>query len=171
MALSIGLAGQHRLTMMWVYGVAGAGGVSRTDRDGHAGTPRAVLRVVPRVCREGITAGCRRERIAFDRLARPTFFLWLVGTLMLAWGLPTGNVVAIRVAAVSLLGGVGTGAAYIGYMLQRARSSGDRLPPADSCLVSSVASLARRRLERPSIDDHGAAPCRCGRWRPCPIGS
>ena len=53
--------------------------------------------------------------------AKAVFLLWTAGLPLLAWGLPAGNQLAIRLAALLLFGGVIVSGAYIRYMLRGSR--------------------------------------------------
>ena len=153
MVLSIGLAGQHRLTMMWVYGVAGLVGFLAQIVTGMQGRLVPFYAWYRAFAAKGSPPDVAANALPSTSFARPTFFLWLVGTLMLAWGLPTGNVVAIRVAAVSLLGGARDWSRlhrlYAATSQKLRRLGCRRLTPA-SCLQSphspAVASSVRRSM-------------------------
>jgi len=53
-------------------------------------------------------------------LARPIFILWALGVPLFTWGLATAHHGAIRVGSALLFFAVGTGTAYLVYMLRTA---------------------------------------------------
>lgn len=119
-ALAFGVAGEHRLQVMWIYGTAGLVGFLAQIVTGMQG------RIVPLYAwyRAFAAKGGPPERganaLPSAAFAGPIFASWLLGVPLLAWGLPTGRHLAIRVAALCLLGGVVLGGAYLGHMLRRA---------------------------------------------------
>lgn len=86
---------------MWIYGTAGLMGFLAQIVTGMQG------RIVPLYA-------------WYRAFAGSIFASWSLGVPLLAWGLPAGHHVAIRLAALWLLGGVVLGGAYLGDMLRRA---------------------------------------------------
>jgi hypothetical protein len=121
-ALSIGVSDRYRLTLMWIYGIAGLVGFLAQIVTGMQG------RVVPfyawyrAFVARGTPPHVAANALPSARFARPIFLLWMSGVPALAWGIPTQNLVVIRIGAASLLAGVSIGAAYIAYMLRQARA-------------------------------------------------
>jgi hypothetical protein len=118
--LSFGAGGESTLTLMWVYGVAGLVGFLAQIVTGMQG------RLVPFYAwyrafdaRNG-PPDVAANALPTPRFARPVFVLWTVGVPLLAVGLPSGSELAIRFAAVCLLGGVALGMTYIVHMLRTA---------------------------------------------------
>ncbi|HEY0873669.1 MAG TPA: hypothetical protein VGD94_09365 [Vicinamibacterales bacterium] len=118
--LSFGIGGASTLTLMWVYGVAGLVGFLAQIVTGMQG------RLVPFYAwyrafdaRNGPPA-VAANALPAPRFARPILVLWAAGVPLLAFGLPAESHVAIRLAALSLLGGVVLGLAYINHMLRAA---------------------------------------------------
>ncbi len=111
---------------MWVYGVAGLVGFLAQIVTGMQG------RIVPwygwyrALAAKGGPPEVAANALPSPTFARPIFLLWTVGVLLLAFGLPTENLAAIRIAAAVLLGGVATGAAYIVHMLRRPSATPQR---------------------------------------------
>ena len=119
-ALASGVADGYRLQVMWIYGIAGLVGFLAQIVTGMQG------RIVPLYAwyRAFAAKGAPPERganaLPSAAFAGPIFASWSLGVPLLAWGLPAGHHVAIRLAALCLLGGVVLGGAYLGYMLRRA---------------------------------------------------
>ena len=121
--LSTGAGGDTRLTLMWVYAVAGLVGFLGQVIPGIAG------RLVPMYAwyRAFAKKGGPPDRAVHDlpnpQFAFRIFMTWTAGVPLMAYGLATGSQIAVRSGAVFLLGGVSLGAAYIGHMLNTARSN------------------------------------------------
>lgn len=119
--LSVGLGGESALTLMWIYGVAGLVGFLAQIVTGMQG------RLVPFYAwYRAFEAKKGPPEVAANalptpRFARPVFLFWTIGVPLLAIGLPSGSELAIRLAALSLLAGVGLGLTYILHMLRAAR--------------------------------------------------
>ena len=119
--LSFGVGADRRLTLMWIYGVAGLVGFLAQIVTGMQG------RLVPLYAwyRAFAAKGAPPERAAnalpHAPYARGIFLLWAAGVPLLAWGLPAENRLAIRLAAILLLAGVNCGGAYVVYMLRQSR--------------------------------------------------
>lgn len=122
LVLSADLLAEHRLTLMWMYGVAGLVGFLAQIVVGMQG------RLVPLYAwyRAGAAKGSPPDHgansLPSSRLARPIFFAWTAGVPLLAWGLAFQGELAIRAAALLLLVGVVLGGFYQLHMLRRARS-------------------------------------------------
>jgi hypothetical protein len=121
LALAMGVSDEYRLATMWVYGVAGLVGFLAQIVTGMQG------RLVPLYAwYRALGSGGAPPAVAANSLpsasfARAIFLLWTAGVPLLAWGLPAGNEIAIRVSALLLLIGVIIGGAYIVRMLRTAR--------------------------------------------------
>jgi hypothetical protein len=119
--LAAGVGSEHRLTVMWVYGVAGLVGFLAQIVTGMQG------RLVPLYAwyRAFATAGSPPERgansLPHAGFARPIFLLWTAGVPLLAWGLSLQHGLAIRLGGSLLLGGVVAGGVYMHHMMTRSR--------------------------------------------------
>ena len=121
--LSTGAGGDTRLTLMWVYAVAGLVGFLGQVIPGIAG------RLVPMYAwyRAFAKKGGPPERAVHDlphpQFAFRIFVTWSAGVPLMAYGLATSSEIAVRSSAALLLGGVSLGAAYINHMLHTARNN------------------------------------------------
>jgi hypothetical protein len=128
-ALGFGVGGESRLTLMWIYGVAGLIGFLAQIVTGMQG------RLVPFYAwyrafgAKGGPPAVAANALPTPRFARPVFVLWTAGVPLLAWGLPTGSELLIRLAALCLLGGTGLGMTYIVHMLRSAGAKPGVLAP------------------------------------------
>lgn len=124
--LSTDAGGESRLTLMWIYGVAGLVGFLGQIVAGIQG------RLVPLYAwyRAFAAKSAPPERGANElpnpRFALPIFISWSLGIPLLAWGASTENALMIRLAALSLLGAITLGAAYLRHMLRTARAPAAR---------------------------------------------
>ncbi len=120
-SLAAGVGDERRLTIMWLYGVAGLVGFLAQIVTGMQG------RLVPLYAwyRAFAASGSPLERGANSlpqaAFARPIFLLWTAGVPLLAWGLSTQHLFAIRLAASLLLAGVIAGGVYMRHMMARSR--------------------------------------------------
>jgi len=122
LVLSIATVPEHRLTLMWIYAVAGLVGFLAQIVVGMQG------RLVPLYA--WYRAGAVRatppahgaNSLPSAGFARPIFFAWTAGVPLLAWGLAFQGELAIRAAALLLLSGVVLGWLYQVRMLRRARA-------------------------------------------------
>jgi hypothetical protein len=118
--LSFGIGGESRLTLMWIYGVAGLVGFLAQIVTGMQG------RLVPFYAWyrafevKGGPPDVAANALPAPRFARPIFLLWAAGVPLLAFGLPSASHLAIRLGALCLLAGVGLGMTYIVHMLRTA---------------------------------------------------
>lgn len=125
-ALSIGVPAGRRLTLMWIYGVAGLVGFLAQIVVGMQG------RLVPLYAwyRAYDAKGAPPDRAAnalpSTSFARPIFMAWTSGVPLLAWGLAFESRLAIRTAALLLLAGVSLGAVYQIHMLRAAHGDAGR---------------------------------------------
>jgi hypothetical protein len=118
--LSIGVSDARRLQMMWMYGAAGLVGFLAQMVVGMQG------RLVPLYAwyRAYASTESPPARAANALLsvafARSIFLCWAVAVPALVWGVSQTDPLAIRVGAVGLLSGLGVGAAYLLFLLNRA---------------------------------------------------
>jgi hypothetical protein len=119
--LSIGGAGEHRLATMWVYGVAGLVGFLAQIVTGMQGRLVPLYAWYRAFAAKGAPPDRAANALPSASFAGAIFACWTVGVPLLAWGLPTENHVVIRIAALALLAGIITGAAYLRYLLRAAR--------------------------------------------------
>jgi hypothetical protein len=121
LVLSIQARDEHRLSLMWMYGVAGLVGFLAQMVAGMQG------RLVPLYAwyRAYGAAGSPPVRAAnalpSAAFARPIFLCWAAGVPLLAWGLARADQLAIRAGAVALLAALALGGTYIMFMGRRAR--------------------------------------------------
>lgn len=126
LVLSIATLGEHRLTLMWIYGVAGLVGFLAQIVVGMQG------RLVPLYAwyRAGAARGAPPERgansLPSPRFARPIFLIWTAGVPLLAGGLAFEAQPAIRLGALLLFAGVTLGALYQLRILRVAETVGVR---------------------------------------------
>ena len=122
LVLSVVAISEHRLALMWMYGVAGLVGFLAQIVVGMQG------RLVPLYAwyRAGASNGGPPTQGANSlpdpRFARPIFLAWTAGVPLLGWGLAFQGELAIRAAALLLLSGVALGWLYQLHMLRRARA-------------------------------------------------
>jgi hypothetical protein len=120
--LSVGAPDEHRLSLMWMYGVAGLVGYLAQMVAGMQG------RLVPFYAwyRAYAAAGAPPARAAHSlpspAFARAIFLCWAAAVPLLVWGLPHANQPAIRTGAAILLLGLCLGGAYVVFMVHRASS-------------------------------------------------
>jgi hypothetical protein len=129
LVLSIREPDEHRLSLMWVYGVSGLVGFLAQMVAGMQG------RLVPLYAwyRAYAATGSPPPRAAnalpSTAYARPIFLCWAAAVPLLAWGLSQADQHAIRAGAVLLLAGLGLGATY---MIHVVRSAASRIEVQDS---------------------------------------
>jgi hypothetical protein len=122
LALTLRAPGDHRLPLMWVYGVAGLIGFLAQMVAGMQG------RIVPLYAwyRAYAALGAPPSRPAnalpSPTFARSIFLCWAAAIPLLLWGLPVSHQGLIRGGAVCLLAAVCSGAAYVLYLLRAARA-------------------------------------------------
>jgi hypothetical protein len=122
LVLGITTVAEHRLTLMWIYGVAGLVGFLAQIVVGMQG------RLVPLYAwyRAGAAKGeppaIGANALPSAHFARPIFFAWTAGVPLLAWGLAFQGPFAIRAAALLLVSGVVLGGLYQVHMLRVART-------------------------------------------------
>jgi hypothetical protein len=119
--LSTDAGGAHRLTLMWVYGVAGLVGFLAQIVIGMQGRLVPLYAWYRALAATGSPPQRGANSLPHAPFAKAIFLLWTPGLPLLAAGLPSENQLAIRLAALLLLGGVALGAAYIHYMLRQSR--------------------------------------------------
>jgi hypothetical protein len=120
-ALSFGVAGEYRLATMWIYGVAGLVGFLAQIVTGMQGRLVPLYAWYRAFAAQGAPPGRAANALPSASFAGAIFACWTVGVPLLAWGLPADNPVVIRGAALALLAGAITGAAYLLHMLRAAR--------------------------------------------------
>ena len=121
--LSTGVGAGHRLTLMWIYGVAGLMGFLAPIVTGMQGRLVPLYAWYRALAAKDSPPERSANSLPHASFARAIFLLWTPGLPLLAVGLPSENQLAIRLAALSLLGGVTVGGAYILYMLRQSRQS------------------------------------------------
>jgi hypothetical protein len=123
LVLSLGIGSDARLTLMWIYGVAGLVGFLAQIVTGMQG------RLVPFYAwyrafeAKNGPPDVAANALPTPRFAKPIFLFWTIGVPLLAVGLPSGTELAIRFGALSLLGGLAVGFAYIVFMLRTANAN------------------------------------------------
>lgn len=121
MVLVLGLTGGRRLEMMWIYGVTGLVGFLAQIVTGMQGRLVPLYAWYRAFDATGTPPAVGANSLPSARFAAPIFAAWAVGVPLLAWGLPTGHVIVVRLAALSLCAGVTIGLVYLLWMLRRAR--------------------------------------------------
>ena len=121
LALSVGLPDERRLSAMWIYGVAGLVGFLAQIVTGMQGRLVPLYAWYRAFGASGEPPATAANALPSASFARPIFLLWTVGVPLLAYGLPAGNTLVIRVAAACLFAGVCVGASYIAHMMRAAR--------------------------------------------------
>jgi hypothetical protein len=122
MLLVLGLTGERRLEIMWVYGVTGLVGFLAQIVTGMQGRLVPLYAWYRAFDTTGTPPVVGANSLPSARFAAPIFAAWAIGVPLLAWGLPAGNVIVIRLAALSLFAGVTIGLVYLLWMLRRARA-------------------------------------------------
>ena len=119
-ALSIGVSGDYRLLMMWIYGAAGLIGFLAQMVAGMQG------RLVPLYAwyraYAALAAPPPRAANALPSapFARAIFLCWAAAVPLLLWGLPSANLLVIRSGAMCLAAGLALGAAYLLHLMRAA---------------------------------------------------
>jgi hypothetical protein len=116
-------ADQDRLTLMWVYGVAGLVGFLAQMVAGMQGRLVPLYAWYRAYAASGTTPSRAANALPSAPFARAILLCWAVAVPLLIWGLAFADRIAIRAGAASLLIGLAAGATYISYMLRRARVS------------------------------------------------
>lgn len=122
LVLSADVLQAQRVPLSWCYGVAGLVGFLAQMVVGVQG------RLVPmyawyraKAARGGTPPARAANELPSEPFARVIFVSWAVGVPCLAWGLAQQRLTAVAGGAAALFCGVSTGAAYLAYMLYRAR--------------------------------------------------
>ncbi len=118
-SLSIG-AGEHQLTVMWIYGTVGLVGFLAQIVTGMQGRLVPFYAWYRAFALKGAPPDVSANALPSPAFARPIFLLWAAGVPLLAFGLPAQSEIAVRVGALCLLAGIALGAAYLRSMLKRA---------------------------------------------------
>jgi hypothetical protein len=123
-ALSVGVADEHRLTLMWIYGVSGLVGFLAQIVTGMQGRLVPLYAWYRAFARKGAPPERAANALPSSQFAGSIFGCWTVGVPLLAWGLPTQDHLLIRLGAMALATGVVIGAVYMIRMLRAAKSGG-----------------------------------------------
>jgi hypothetical protein len=121
MLLVLGLTGERRLEIMWIYGVAGLVGFLAQIVTGMQGRLVPLYAWYRAFDTSGAPPSVGANSLPSPGFAGPIFACWTLGVPLLAWGLPTVNPLLIRLAALWLFTGVSIAAVYLVWMLRRAR--------------------------------------------------
>ena len=121
--LSTNAGRESRLTMMWVYGVAGLVGFLGQIIPGIAGRLFPMYAWYRAFAKKGSPPDCAAHDLPDPRFARPIFLAWAIGVPSLAWGLATAVPPLIAIGAAALLVAVLLGAGYMRHMLRAAQRS------------------------------------------------
>jgi hypothetical protein len=122
MVLSSGVPDANRLTLMWLYGVAGLLGFLAQIVVGMQGRLIPLYAWYRALAARGAPPAYAANALPSARFARPIFIAWSLGVPLLSWGLPTANRPAISAAAAVLFAGLCIGAVYMAHMIRAARS-------------------------------------------------
>ena len=117
-ALSSTAGGESRLTMMWVYGVAGLVGFLAQIVAGIQGRLVPLYAWYRAFAKNGGPPDRAANALPSAAFARAIFACWTAGVPLLAWGLAAQVEPVISIAAAALLAGVVVGAAYMRWMLR-----------------------------------------------------
>ncbi len=120
--LSIATIAEYRLTLMWIYGVAGLVGFLGQIVVGMQGRLVPLYAWYRAGAAKGVPPTTAANSLPSARFAQPIFLVWTAGVPLLAWGLAFEGQLAIRVAALLLLSGVALGGLYQVHMLRAARA-------------------------------------------------
>jgi hypothetical protein len=115
--------GEHRLTLMWVYGVAGLLGFLGQMVAGMQGRLVPLYAWYRAYARTGAPPLRAANALPSAPFARLIFVCWTIGVPLLTWGLASAHLIAIRSGAAVLLAGIITGALYVIYLLRAAAAS------------------------------------------------
>ena len=123
-ALTTPVGGDSRLTLMWVFGVAGLVGFWRrsspASKDGSCRSMRSNARAFTKTGAPPDRAANALPSAAF---ARAIFICWTIGVPLLAWGLAAQVEPVISSSGGGLVAGVVVGAAYMRWMLRQVRKA------------------------------------------------
>ena len=123
LALSIGVPPAGRLTVMWIYGVAGLVGFLAQIVVGMQGRLVPLYSWYRAFAAKGAPPDRAANALPSARFARPIFIAWSVGVPGLACGLASANRAAIAASSATLFVGLCLGALYIRHMLRAARGA------------------------------------------------
>ena len=118
--LSVAAPEQDRLSLMWVYGVAGLVGFLAQMVVGMQGRLVPLYAWYRAYAIAGAAPSLPSHALPSAAFARSIFLCWAIALPLLVWGLPTADQLAIRAGALVLLAGLGLGATYMLYMVRRA---------------------------------------------------
>jgi hypothetical protein len=122
MGLSIGVPADYRLTLMWLYGVAGLAGFLAQIVVGMQGRLVPLYAWYRALAARGAPPSRAANALPSARFARPIFIAWSLGVPGLALGLAAAHQATIALSAACLLAGLCLGAAYLAHMIRTARS-------------------------------------------------
>lgn len=133
-ALSTTVGGDSRLTMMWVYGVAGLVGFLAQIVAGIEGRLVPLYAWYRAFAKTGGPPDRAANALPSAAFARAIFICWTTGVPLLAWGLATPLEPVISIGAAALLAGVVAGSAYVQWMLRQVRGGQEgRVPATPEC--------------------------------------
>ena len=119
--LSIGAPDDYRLSLMWIYGVAGLVGFLAQMVAGMQGRLVPLYAWYRAYAASGAPPARAANGLPSAAFARSIFLSWALALPMLLWGLPFENHLAIRGGAMCLLAGLGLGAAYVIHLMRAAK--------------------------------------------------
>ena len=119
-ALASGVAAERRLTVMWIYGVAGLVGFLAQIVAGMQGRLVPLYAWYRAFAARGVPPHRGANALPSTAFARPLFFSWSTGVPLLALGFGSGRIPLIRSGALVLLAAVVLGAVYVAYLLRAA---------------------------------------------------
>ncbi|MEX1129838.1 MAG: hypothetical protein WEB50_14810 [Vicinamibacterales bacterium] len=129
LALSIGVPAAWRLTVMWLYGIAGLVGFLAQIVVGMQGRLVPLYAWYRAMDARGGPPEIGANALPSAAFARPIFLMWTAAIPLLAWGLTFQTPWAIRGGAMLLAAAVTLSGSYIGRMLRRAQRSNDAPAP------------------------------------------
>lgn len=120
-ALSIGAPDDYRLSLMWLYGVAGLVGFLAQMVAGMQGRLVPLYAWYRAYAASGAPPARAANALPSAAFARSIFLSWALALPLLLWGLPFEKQLAIRAGAMCLLAGLGLGAAYVIHLMRAAK--------------------------------------------------
>jgi hypothetical protein len=121
--LALGPAEESRLTLMWIYGVAGLVGFLAQIVTGMQGRLVPMYAWYRGFAAMGAPPAVAANALPTPRFALPIFLCWTAGTPLLLYGLAAVSEPALRAGAALLVAGVAAGGWYLAWMLRTASAA------------------------------------------------
>jgi hypothetical protein len=120
LVLSVGAPADRRLSLMWIYGVAGLVGFLAQMVAAMQGRLVPLYAWYRVYAAAGEPPAVAAHTLPSEAFARMIFVCWTIAVPVLAYGLSTEDHLAIRASAGVLLAGAGVGGVYVARMCRRA---------------------------------------------------